>query len=196
MNNLENDFRIGIIKKDGCADIIFSSNEKECKNICHLDNNDNKISIQLFYDEIKDKTYKENDNNDKHLFYLKDYLKTNFVDEFKNIGVNPQMINDDLLLYYYLSSLGNVLVINSSEHINILITPSSNGITGKQFNQLENFITLFDNNTTWAHVPNMHIETFEQNGHKYGTLEVGDVVEGDFNAAINSCKEYIQQKRK
>ena len=32
MNSLDNDFRIGIIRKDGKVDIIFSADDESCKN--------------------------------------------------------------------------------------------------------------------------------------------------------------------
>ena len=188
MNSLDNDFRIGIIRKDGKVDIIFSADDESCKNSILLESYEDIEKAESFYNEIASSTYKKGKGGDKHLFYLKQYLEKNFIEEFQNMNVNPQSISDDLLLYYYLSTINNIVFVNSSEHINILISPSA-GISKEQENRLNDIQKVFINDLDrWASTNDMHIETFKENGQVFGTLELGQIVEGDFKTVISSLK--------
>lgn len=192
MNNLMNDLRIMLIKDNGEIDIIFSSNDESNKNTCKINNDDDIDKMNDYYNQIKDNVYNKGDNKDKHLFYLKQHIKDNLEEQFKNIGVNPQNINDDLLLYYYMSTMNYVVLVNSSEHINIMVVPS-NGLSNNQENRLNDLKGIFPNNIMWCLAHEMHIEVFEDNGHKYGTLELGDVIEGEYESVISEYKEKIKR---
>lgn len=195
MSSFENDLRFGIIKEDGSMDMVFSANDTSCKNLVKLSSNEKVDYISDFYETIKEETYQKHDNNDKHLFYLKQYLKNNFNQEFEQLGVNPQLIQDDLLLYYYLSCLNNVILINSSEHMNIIVTPN-NGINGCQFQRLNDIQNLFTyESTTWSLANNMHIETFQEDGKTYGMLNIGETHDGNLKSVI-SVLEVKNSKQK
>lgn len=169
------DLRIIIIKQNGNMVVIFSCENNECDNVIETDNVE---EIKNYYDQIKDKVYKKKDSKDKHLFYLKDYLKNNFVEEFSSIGINPQNSDDDVLLYFLLSEFGNVILINSSEHVNLAIAPNV-GLNNEQLSCIKNVDSLFDASTMWQIEDNMHFEIIEENGKKYKVLDYGDTVEGN-----------------
>ena len=57
MTNIENDFRIGIIKEDGTTDFIFSADDCSIKNFFSLENNSDITKVVDFYESIKDSTY-------------------------------------------------------------------------------------------------------------------------------------------
>lgn len=112
-HNFENDIKILLIRENGDVDAIFSSNHKDMDSnpVTQIKNEDNSQVVKkllAFYDCIKyedkgyDISHKDNDSFDRHLFYLKDFLKNHFVDEFKRININPQDINTDLWLYFSL----------------------------------------------------------------------------------------------
>lgn len=187
MNNLENDIRIILIDENGNVDVIFSSDDESNKNTFKLNNIEDISKIYEYYNNIKNSVYKKNDNNDKHLFYLKQHINDNLKEEFNNIGVNANNINDDLLLYYYLSTLNYTVIINSSEHINIMVT-SKNGISNNSENRLDDLKEIFNDNILWNLASNMHIEVFEENGFKYGALEVGETIDGKYEDVINKYK--------
>ncbi|MBE6160583.1 MAG: hypothetical protein E7157_06035 [Lactobacillales bacterium] len=192
MDNLINDIRIILIKDNGDIQVIFSSNDESNKNTCTINNVDDIKMINEYHDKIKNVVYNKNDNNDKHLFYLKQHINDNLSNEFKKMGINPNNIKDDLLLYYYMSTMNYVVLVNSSEHINIMVTPS-NGISNNQENRLDDLKNIFPNNILWCLSHEMHIEVFEENGHKYGTLELGDVIEGKYEDVISKYKEKIKR---
>lgn len=190
MNNISDDIRIILINKSGDMNVIFSSFDMSNKNTCNLSVTDDINKINLFYKKVKDTVYKETDNNDKHLFYLKQHISDNLKNEFKNINI--ENINDDLLLYYYLSTMGYIVFINSLEHINIIVTPSDS-ISNEQENRLIDFNNFFEKNIIWNLANEMHIETFEDNGKKYGMLEVGNVIEGKYEDVINKYLSKIKR---
>lgn len=192
MNNLCNDIRIMIIKDNGSMDVIFSSNDESNKNTCKLNSTDDINFINQYHNEIKNTVYTNDDNNDKHLFYLKQHIKDNMEEEFKKVRINPDIINDDLLLYYYISTMNYVILVNSSEHINIMIIPSS-GISNEQLNRINDLKDIFPNNINWCLSNDMHIETFESDGKKYGTLEVGNVIEGMYEDVIDEYENKIKR---
>lgn len=192
MNNLCNDIRIMLIKDNGSMDIIFSSNDESNKNTCKLNRTDDINLINQYHNEIKNTVYTKNDNNDKHLFYLKQHIKDNMEEEFKKVRINPDIINDDLLLYYYISTMNYVILVNSFEHINIMVIPSF-GISNEQLNRINDLKDIFPNNINWCLSNEMHIETFESDGKKYGTLEVGNVIEGKYEDVIDEYKNKIKR---
>lgn len=186
-NNFENDIRILIIRENGDVDAIFSSNNEKCKNTIQIknDNNSNIINKLLtFYKKIENTTYTKNDCLDRHLFYLKDFLNYNFIDEFKAININPQTINEDLFLYYLLTEMKNIIIISSNEHENLLITPI-NGISEEQNSKLNSICKLFSPNTLWNLLYEMHTEICEYDGKKYCTLNIGDSISGNSNNIIS-----------
>ena len=173
-------------------DVIFSSNDESNKNTCKLNSTDDINLINQYHNEIKNTVYTNDDNNDKHLFYLKQHIKDNMEEEFKKIRINPDIINDDLLLYYYMSTMNYVILVNSSEHINIMVIPSS-GISNEQLNRINDLKDIFPNNINWCLSNDMHIETFESDGKKYGTLEVGNVIEGKYEDVIDEYENKIKR---
>jgi hypothetical protein len=189
-NNFEKDLKILIIRENGNIDAIFGADDESCKNLIQIKNEDNNdVSEQLlfFYENSIDKTSNNDSCMDKHLFYLKDFLKTNFIQEFKNININPQNINDDIWLYFFLSQMNNIVIINSDEHINLLITPI-NGISKEQSDKLNSISDLFSPSTLWDLAYEMHTEIDEFNGQKFLTLNEGDSITGNFETVISKCK--------
>lgn len=175
--NIINDLRLILIKDDGSLDMIFSADDESDKNTLHLDIADLSSGVILYHELIKDKTYNKDNCDDKHIFYLKQYIKRN------NLDIKDS--NDDLMLYYNLSNLGYIVLVNSKEHFNIFITPN-NGITENQKNRLEDLNTIMPDNIKWEYAPNMHIETFKENNIVYGTLEIGETTIGSFNNIIRN----------
>lgn len=184
MNNILKDLRIIVIKEDGSSDFIFSSNDQSNKNILYLNPSDSAEKILDYYESIKNKTYKKNNFNDKHLFYLKQYINNN------NIDINDS--NDDLMLYYNMSLLGNALLINSGEHNNIFIVPSK-GVTEEQKNRFQDLCLIIPNNIKWEYAPNMHIETFKENDLTYGMLDIGETYLDTFNNIIENHNEKMKR---
>ena len=85
-----------------------------------------------------------------------------------------------------------VILVNSSEHINIMVIPSS-GISNEQLNRINDLKDIFPNNINWCLSNDMHIETFESDGKKYGTLEVGNVIEGKYEDVIDEYENKIKR---
>lgn len=177
---MNEDLRIIIIKRNGNMVVIFSDENNECNNFIETNSVE---EVKKYYNKIKNRVYKNNDAKDKHLFYLKDYLKNNFIEEFSNISINPQSINDDLLLYYFLSEFGNAVMVNSSEHINIAIIPNS-GLSYEQSYGIKEIDNLFVESAKWEIANNMHFEIIEENGQKYKVLDVGETVQGNLKCLI------------
>lgn len=177
---MDNDLRIIIIKQNGNIIAIFSDENNECNNFIETNSIE---EIQSYYNQIRNKVHKDKGAKDKHLFYLKDYLKDNYVEEFSNIGINPQNINDDLLLYYFLSEFGNVVMVNSQEHINIAIIPNI-GLNQEQSYSVKRINNLFDDSTKWEIADNMHFEIIEENNKKYKVLDIGETIQGNLKCLI------------
>ena len=175
--NILNDLRLILIKDDGSLDIIFSADDESDKNTLHLDESETSNKIVSYYSLISDKTYDKNECSDKHLFYLKQYIKNN--------NINVKDSNDDIMLYHNLSNLGYILLVNSNEHFNIFITPNY-GITEEQKNRLEDLNAIIPDNIKWEYAPNIHIETFEENGIVCGFLDIGDTMNNSFNNIIHN----------
>ena len=55
------------------------------------------------------------------------------------------------------------------------------------------FNNFFEKNIIWNLANEMHIETFEDNGKKYGMLEVGNVIEGKYEDVINKYLSKIKR---
>ncbi len=79
-------------------------------------------------------------------------------------------------------------MVNSSEHVNLLITPY-NGITKIQSNRLDSINLLFkDSSTLWCLANSMHIETFQENGQTFGMLEIGDTITDSFDKIVKKIQ--------
>ena len=89
------------------------------------------------------------------------------------------------MLYYNLSNLGYIVLVNSNEHFNIFITPNS-GITVEQKNRLEDLNTIIPDNIKWEYAPNIHIETFDDNGVICGYLDIGDTIHNSFRNIVEN----------
>lgn len=185
MNNYLTDLRLIIIKDDGAIDVVFSADDQSDKNTVILSSTDEVTDILEAYDIIKNSTYKKNDDHDKHLFYLKQYIDT------KGININTDT-NDDVLLYYYMTKQGYISIIHSVEHINIIAAPKE--MTNEQQIRLEQLGQIFPERMQFSYAPNMHIESFRQNGQVYGTLDIGDTTEGNLEKILNKIKEKGKNK--
>ena len=174
------DLRIILIDKDGEMDVIFSADDQSNKNTIHLSSNENINNIENGYELLKDSTYKKDDFADKHIFYLKQHIKE------KNINIYSDT-NDDLLLYYNMSKAGYITIVNSSEHTNIIVLPNI-GMTKEQEDRFTDLQDFFTENMSFICAPNMHIETFRENGQTFGTLDIGKTIDGHFKDILSEVK--------
>ena len=175
-----NDLRLILIDKEGKIDIIFSADDQSNKNSISLETNKSINSLFKEYELFKNNTYKKDDFGDKHLFYLKQYINDN------NINVpGVDNIKDDLLLYYYMAINGYLIIVNSSEHMNIIITPNGD-INDEQKRRLIELKDFFTDDIVFSYVNNMHIERFESNGKTYGTLDIGETKEGNYKSILEN----------
>ncbi len=185
MNNYLTDMRLILIDEDGAVDVVFSANDQSDKNTVILSRTDEITDIIEAYELVKDSTYKENNDNDKHLFYLKQYIKT------KGINVNTDT-NDDVLLYYYMTKQNYVSIIHSAEHINIITSPKE--MSEEQKTRLEQLQEIFPERMQFSYAPNMHIERFKQGGQIYGTLDIGETIDGNLSKIVSAIKEKSKNK--
>ena len=189
---MDNDIRIIIINEQGNIVTIFSSENYKADNVIELPLDKYEENIDKYYETIKNKTYKADDFGDKHLIYLKDYLKNHYVNEFENIKIDPSKLMDDILLYFLLSEFNNVVLVNSSEHINIGVIPNV-GITKEQIEALNKISNKFSDKINWSFADNMHFDIVESDGKKYKMLNVGDTKDGKLK---NIIKNYDEENRK
>ena len=182
------DSRIAIIKENGDIDIIFSSKDNSTDNLLVLKKEENISKIFDFEKSIKDKTYQNKEIMERHLIYMKEYLKDHFVDEFKKMNINPLSFSSDIYLYYFLSQLKNVVLINSGAHHNILVVPNV-GMNENELESLEKIKDIFPNDTSWDISEDMHFEIIEDHGQKFKILNPGEPYK-------NSLDEYIQSYKK
>lgn len=184
MNNFS---RIGIIKQNGDIDIIFSCKDNELNHLLEFKKDDYVDKIYDYEEEIKDEIYFHPQIKESHLLYIKEYLKTHFVDGFKKMKINPQSFSMDIYLYYFLTKLNNVVLINSGAHHNLLFVPN-NGMNDEQVQSLKKICEIFKEDT-WSISENMHFEIFEDNGQKYKYLEPGEQFK-------NNLEEYVKTYEK
>ena len=177
--------KIAIIKENGDTDIIFSCKENSLDNFMTFKKDDDIIKIHSYQESIKNNIYDGPKKLERHLYYIKDYLKDHFVEEFEKIKVNPQKFNDDKYLYYFLSKLNNIVLINSGVYHNILIVPSI-GMNTEQLNSLSKLKKIYPDDMTWSIHDNMHLITIEDNGVKYADLDVGEPYKDSLDEYINS----------
>ena len=183
-----NDSRIMIIKENGDVDIIFSSKDNSTENLLTLKENENVNRVFDFEKSIKGKTYQNKEIIERHLIYMKEYLKDHFVDEFKKMKINPGSFSSDLYLYYFLSELKNVVLINSGAHHNILVVPNV-GMNEKELEALEKIKDIFPLDTSWDISEDMHFDIIEENGQKYKILNPGEPYKNSLEEYIQSCHQ-------
>ena len=176
---MDKDIRIILIKEDGTITTLFSSLDTEIDNTIEIKKDESIEKLTEYYEQIKDLTYKKDDFMDKHLYYLKKYISDNMMEEFNNIRFNPLTCDDDLLLYFLLTEFGNVVFVNSAEHINIAAIPSV-GMTDEQKSSIEKLESVMNKKTNWEIADNMHFEVQELGGKKYKSLNVGETRTGKF----------------
>lgn len=194
MNKMSDDIRIVIIKENGNIVTIFSSENYVSDNVTELTMENYSEKIDKYYEQIKNKVYKDDDYGDKHLVYLKDYLKSNFKEEFESIKMDPSKISDDILLYFILSEFNNVVFVNSSEHINIAVLPYS-GINSNQLYSMKLVSNKFDDSIRWSFADNMHFEIIkDRDGKKFRVLEVGETREGKMSDILKDYECNLERK--
>lgn len=184
-NTLVSALRIIIIRSDGTLDIIFSSDDNSDKNAVVLDRTTDISEIETFYNEIKDSVYPGNDFKDRHLFYIKPHIEKNFATELQERQINISNCSDDILIYYYLSLIGNITFVNSNEHHNIFIIPSE-GITSEQKERLKDLETILEKDSKTELTDSLYLDTFEVDGNKYATLEMKDSSIGNLKEVLDS----------
>ena len=167
------DARLLLIDESGNMTIIFSSENIDSENNMEVKYAEDFKIVEEYRNEIDDKVRKKKDMKDRHLFYLKDYLKTHYLDEFKKIGYDPQRTNDDLLLYLFLSEFGVATLINSSEHINIAFIPRV-GMSDEQDYTVKEAMKLFPKDTQWHVIDDAKFVIEESNGQKYKIPDYGN----------------------
>ena len=182
------DSRIMIIKENGDIDIIFSSKDNSTDNLLTLKEKENVNKIFDYEKSIKGKTYQNKEIMERQLIYMKEYLKDHIVEEFKKMNINPSSFSSDIYLYYFLSELKNVVLINSGAHHNILVVPNV-GMNEKEVEALEKIKDIFPLDTSWDISEDMHFEIVEDQGQKYKILNPGEPYK-------NSLEEYIQSYKK
>ena len=183
-NNLMSALRIIMIRADGTLDVIFSSDDNSDKNAIVLDRTADISEIETFYNKIKDSVYPNKDLKDRHLFYIKPYIERNFAPEFQERHITITENTDDLLVYYYLSQIGNVTFINSDEHNNIIIIPNE-GTTSEQRERLRDLETILKNTKTEL-TDSLYLDVFEVDGKKYATLEMKESSIGTLKEVLDS----------
>jgi len=183
-NNMMSALRIIIIRADGTLDVIFSSDDNSDKNAIVLDRTADISEIENFYNKIKDSVYPNKDLKDRHLFYIKPHIEKNFEAELQAKQINITDHTDDILVYYYLSQLGNVTFVNSSEHNNIIIIPNE-GTTPEQRERLKDLETILDDSKTEL-TDSLYLDVFEADGKKYATLEMKESSIGNLKEVLDS----------
>lgn len=194
LTKYQEDIRIMIFSQDGTIDAIFGPTDKNGNNTIKIEDATSESTInklKQYQAQLINKENRQDTLSDRHLFYLKEFLKNNYIEEFKSIKRNPQKIMDDTLLYYYLTRLNKIVLINSSSHTNILCIPSE-GITEKQLEKLETINELFSKETNWEIADNMHIEIYDG----YGFLNIGDTYKIKTNEIIDEYKNNTKRKIK
>lgn len=191
---MKDDLRIVLIKENGNIISIFCSDDLKSRNVIEIDNSENINEIEEFYNINVKNDIEIEKNMDRHLFYLKDYLKNHFVDEFKSIGINPNTLTEDLVLYALLSELNNIVMINSDEHNNLLVVPYT-GVNDKQIDSLEKSISLFDKNCVWSTSYDMHFENVEYGGKTFKQLSVGNEITGKLENFIDEIKKMNKTRK-
>lgn len=180
------DSRILIIKENGDIDIIFSSKDNSADNLLTLKENENVNKVFEYEKSIKGKTYQNKEIMERHLIYMKEYLKDHFVEEFKRMKINPAAYSSDVYLYYFLSELNNVVLINSGAHHNILVVPNV-GMNEKELESLEKIKDIFPLDTYWDINEDMHFEIIEEHGQKYKILNIGEPSKYNLEEYIQAC---------
>lgn len=172
-----------IIKDNGNIVTIFTSDNNFDDNIIEISADDSIDCVINYYESNKDRIRKDKDGCDNHIFYLRDYLKTHFQEEFKKMNIDPATINDDLYLYYLVSSLNNIVIVNSPSHTDIAVIPK-NSINKKQIDSLNKAVNLFDDSINWCVADNMHLEIIEEDGKKFKWFNHGETKNGKLKNII------------
>lgn len=191
MNKMKNVIKLVIIKENG--DIDYIANGKNGSEIISIPSETHSMAV---FKKINEMNLSLEDEKvfSRHLFYLKEYLKNNFVENFKDINCNPQRCDSDLLLYYYMTVFNNIILINGTIH-NILVIPKQ-GINEQQLDKLFEMTDVFKGNESWNLADNIHIEIEEKDGQKFGFLETGNTIKGSINEVINAYSDKLNQKEK
>lgn len=166
-----------IIKDDGSIDTIFTCNNDYMNNMIEIGPGDDIDKIINYYKQNVNWICKDKVGSDNHIFYLQDYLKKHFNKEFSDMKIDPNKIQDDLLLYYLVSSLNNIVIVNSESHTDIAIIPKDE-INEEQIKSLNKVVNLFDDDINWCVCDNMFLETIEEDNNKYKMLRYGDTKNG------------------
>ncbi len=174
--------RIAIIKENGDIDIIFSCKDNEINHLLNFSKEDDVKKIYEYEESIKDNIYYHPQIKESHLLYIKQYLKSHFVDEFKKMNIDPQIFSMDIYLYYFLTQINNVVLINSGAHHNLLIAPNE-GLNDEQVKSIDKICEIFKDDT-WSISENMHFVDIEDHGQKYKYLEPGEQFK-------NNLKDYL-----
>lgn len=190
MNNLKDKIKLVIIKENGEVDYIINNDSDN-----NVISQNNYVNCMDIYKELAKQNLEGIDDKrfSRHLFYLKDYLKTNFVEEFKNINYNPQNCYEDLILYYQLTRFGNIVLINGTIH-NILVIPRQ-GINEIEKDKLTQMMDVFHGDEIWSLADDMHIKIGERDGEKYGYLDIGETSQGTIDEIVNQYLEKTKNKR-
>ena len=178
--------RIAIIKEKGDMDIIFSSKNNGCDNLLVLKKDEDVKRIYDYEETIKDDIF-SNSKLERHIYYLRDYLKDHFIQEFNEIGLNPQKTNYDFLLYYYLKELGNVVIVNCGTRHNLLFVKREE-MNKEQLESLCKISQIFKNDS-WSIFENLHFEIEEKDGEKYKYLDDNEIIKSNINDYINGYKQ-------
>ena len=188
LTSFEKNVRIIIFNEDGTIDAIFASENSKKENNIKTYNLDNIECIKELLNFEKKLITKEKDENDidRHLFYLKSFLKDNYQKEFAEKRINPTRVMDDTLLYYYLTRINKAILINSSNHINLLCTPRE-GVNELQAEKIEIIKNLFNYTFSWELVDDMRIERYKDNPRQ-GYLEIGNTKKGNIDYILNNLK--------
>lgn len=99
------------------------------------------------------------------------------------------------MVIFFLTEMKNVIVINSSEHINLLITPIA-GISKEQASKLNILPQLFSPDILWDLAYEIHTEVIEYNGGKFLDLNAGDYIRGTLEDIIPKCKLSSEKEKR
>lgn len=187
---MNEDIRLVLINPEGELTVIFSNEDITSSNSVVVTKEENIDKISDYYDTIQDKKYKGEKFFDKHLTYLQSYLENNYVEEFKSVNYDPLNCSSDVLLYYFLSTFGVVVLINSSEHINAAIF-QNDLVTDNQKDRIKECELLFNKQTCWDINGNVHFDIIEEDGKKYRILNYDDSISGDYRTLV----DYVSTKK-
>lgn len=161
-----------IKKKDGETDILLFDEKSENVNI--------KTDDDIFdFKNNVDKLVSSSFNEQYHINIVKKYLKDNFSREFTGLTLDRFTSSNCFALYKIFSSLGNILIINSSYMIPIFC-PKIESLTNDQINSLKRLSEILEDN--------IQVET----NFISSNLKEIDEFSGNYDEMI----KYIEEKRK